>query len=163
MKTIKIITFAFFLPLFIACRESDAVVEPEENNGTTLPNITGYPIVGTNQTDNYDNSSVISAPGVSDAFYGQDAIYTSNVPNYADNGDGTVTDMVTGLMWVQTCDMDGDGDIDASDKKTSAQSLSGAASFNLGGYNDWRLPTIKELYSLILFSGVDTKVLLQMD
>lgn len=72
-----------------------------------------------------------------------------------DIGDGTVTDMVTGLMWSKSPDMNGDGIIDASDKMTYTAALAGASSFNLAGYTDWRLPTIKELYSLILFSGKD--------
>jgi hypothetical protein len=38
---------------------------------------------------------------------------------------------------------------------TYNEAVSGAESFNLAGYDDWRLPTIKELYSLILFSGTD--------
>jgi hypothetical protein len=88
-------------------------------------------------------------------FYGQDAQYLSNQPLYQDNGDSTITDLVTGLMWQKSADMDGDGDINAEDKVTYDQAVSGAESFSLAGYDDWRLPTIKELYSLIIFSGLD--------
>ncbi len=76
---------------------------------------------------------------------GQDASYGGNLPNYTDNGNGTVTDNVTGLMWQQ----------DPGDKMTYEQAVSISSSFSLAGYSDWRLPTIKELYSLILFSGTD--------
>jgi hypothetical protein len=51
--------------------------------------------------------------------------------------------------------MDGDGDINAADKMTYDAAVAGAEDFDLAGYDDWRLPTIKEQYSLILFSGVD--------
>ena len=126
-----------------------------ETTADNLPNITGYPIVGTNQTIFYDTTTEISAPAEGSAFYGQNAMYSGNAPKYVNNGDGTVTDMVTGLMWQQTPDRNGDGTINFSDKVTYTQAVDGASSCKTGGHTDWRLPTIKELYSLIMFTGID--------
>lgn len=120
-----------------------------------LPNITGYQVVGTNQTKFYNNTAEISAPATGSAFYGQNAMYSGNASKYVNNGDGTVTDMVTGLMWQQTPDRNGDGTIKSSDKVTYTQAVAGASSCKTGGHTDWRLPTIKELYSLIMFTGID--------
>jgi len=114
-----------------------------------------FPVVDTGQTNCYDDMAEIDCPVAGESFYGQDAQYSGNQPSYADNGDGTVTDNVTGLMWQQSPDTDGDGDIDAADKLSYDEAVAGASSQTTGGYSDWRLPTIKELYSLILFSGVD--------
>ena len=117
--------------------------------------IQNYPVVDTNQTLFYDNFNEITAPEPNDPFYGQDAHFEGNQPDYTDNGDGTITDNVTGLMWSKTCDTDGDGDIDYDDKMSYEEAIAGVSGVNIGGYSDWRIPTIKELYSLIIFSGVD--------
>jgi hypothetical protein len=109
-----------------------------------MPTIS-YPIADTAQGYCYDADASVPCPVVGAAFYGQDAQFSGNAPSYTDNGDGTITDNVTGLMWQQ----------DPDEKMTYIQAEAGAENFNLAGYDDWRLPTIKELYSLILFSGVD--------
>lgn len=106
---------------------------------------TSYTIVDTGQVVCYDDRSEIRCPQQGDSFYGQDAQYTGDQPAYVDNGDGTVTDLNTGLMWQQGY----------SGKVTRDQAMAGADTFDLAGYDDWRLPTINELYSLILFSGID--------
>ncbi len=105
-----------------------------------------YKIVDTNQDKCYDTLNEITPPLPGAAFYGQDAQFDGYPPSYQDNGDATVTDLVTGLMWQQQL-FDG--------KLTFDEAVAGADTFNLAGYTDWRLPTIKELYSLILFSGAD--------
>jgi len=105
----------------------------------------GYPIVDTGQERCYDAEREIRYPAAGEPFSGQDAQYLGDAPAYQDNGDGTVTDRVTGLMWQQ----------DPGAKQTYEEALKGAAACRLAGHTDWRLPTIKELYSLILFSGTD--------
>jgi len=121
-----------------------------------LPDIAGYPIVDTNQSTFFDVSSIISAPAFGDDFHGQDAQYYGHQPSYTDNGDGTLIDNVTGLMWQQSFDHNNDGEVDYSDKLSYDEILDLLEQgVSFAGYDDWRLPTIKEMYSLIIFSGRD--------
>lgn len=71
---------------------------------------------------------------------GEDADYTINPPWYTDNGDGTVTDNNTGLIWQQNED---DVQTYWSDAKAHCAGLS------LGGKLGWRLPTKFELVTLV--------------
>jgi hypothetical protein len=114
-----------------------------------------YPIVDTGQIINYDDFEEIPAPAGNEPFYGQDAQIDGLQPSYIDNGDGTITDNITGLMWQKSPDMDGDGDIDYDDKMSYEEALTEVEDFDLAGYDDWRLPSIKEIYSLIMFNGLD--------
>lgn len=108
------------------------------------PDLT-YAIVDTAQSTAYSDTGSVINPAPGQTFYGQDAHYDGFQPGFTDNGNGTVTDNVTGLMWQQA--------LPASGKLGSDAALAYAAGLTLGGHDDWRLPTIKELYSLIDFRG----------
>lgn len=86
-------------------------------------------------------------------------------PRFTDNGDGTVTDNLTGLMWLQnvTCmkthyaTFDNDGTSDDG-LVTWQHALDFVAGINAGTYSlcsadhsDWRLPNVRELFSLLDF------------
>lgn len=58
---------------------------------------------------------------------------------FVNNGDGTVTDTKTGLMWAAK---DNGIHINWTDARSYCQSYSG------GGHTDWRMPTLAELTSL---------------
>ncbi len=131
--------------LFGACSEGNELIEDNTYEIVKAISTMSYPIVSTNQTLFYGNDEQISTVTVNGQFYGQDANYSSHELNYTDNQDGTITDNVTGLMWQK----------DPGDKMTYDEAVNGAANFDLAGYSDWRLPSIKELYSLIIFSGED--------
>lgn len=106
-----------------------------------------YAIVDTGQTAFFNNKSEIQEPELGDNFYGQDAHFDGNQPSYTNNGDGTISDNVTGLMWTKSFEV-----LSYDDAIYKAKNL------KLNGYNDWRVPTIKEAYSLILFSGKDASL-----
>ena len=105
-----------------------------------------YVVVDTGQATCYENdgNAISPCPSPGESFFGQDAQYEGTKLSYQDNGDGTVTDLNTGLMWQKTPGVN----------LTWNEAVVGAEAFELAGYDDWRLPTIKELYSLIDFSGV---------
>jgi len=63
-------------------------------------------------------------------------------PRFTENGDGTVTDRLSGLMWTRNADR-ADGKIDWE------QAILGAGSCTDGGFTDWRVPNRNELESLI--------------
>lgn len=105
-----------------------------------------YPIVDTGQHRIYsDAGQLFNVPAPGDAYYGQDGRYAGNQPHYRDNGDGTVTDRVTGLMWQKNVDYD--------HPMTYEEAKVAVKKFDLGGHHDWRIPTVKQLYSLIDFRG----------
>jgi len=114
-----------------------------------------FPVPDTRQKVCYDAVGKIACPGKGEAFAGQDAQHNGTQPSYTDNGDGTITDNITGLMWVKSPDLNGDGKITVADKLSYKDAAAKPKGFTLAGHNDWRLPTIKEMYSLMDFRGVD--------
>jgi len=66
---------------------------------------------------------------------------------FTDNGNGTVTDNLTGLMWAK--------DANAAGLKTWDSALTYCNALILGGHDDWHLPNVKELLSLIDFGKSD--------
>jgi hypothetical protein len=63
-----------------------------------------------------------------------------NLESYTDNGDGTVTDNVTGLMWQQVV---------AATKYAWADAVAYCPTLTLAGHSDWRLPSVIELLSIV--------------
>ena len=89
-----------------------------------------YPVVGTGQKMCYDNYGEIAAPGAGQPFFGQDAQYKGSQPSYRDNGDGSISDLNTGLMWVKARGL----------KVAWEEAVAGAAKCRIGGHADWRMP-----------------------
>jgi len=62
---------------------------------------------------------------------------------FIDNGNNTVTDHTTGLMWQKE---------DDGVERTWEEAQEYTKQLNLAGYTDWRLPTIEELISIVKYN-----------
>jgi hypothetical protein len=78
-------------------------------------------------------------------------ILNSNAnPVFSDNGDGTVTDNRTCLMWLKDADCVGQqvwGNVNASAEVVALINGASCDGYTVGTCTDWRLPTVKELQS----------------
>jgi len=82
-------------------------------------------------------------------------------PRFTDNGDGTVTDNLTGLMWLKDANCihshyqnyDDDGNVNWQQALDFVDGINnGSYPLCAAGRNDWRLPNKDELFSLVDFS-----------
>jgi hypothetical protein len=108
--------------------------------------------VQTGQTTCYDNTgAAIDCAGT-----GQDGETQAGASHsFVDNGDGTITDEVTGLMWEKHSDDDSIHDRDNRYTFADAVGVKIAMlnSEAFAGYDDWRLPNRNELGTLINFGA----------
>ncbi len=107
-----------------------------DSNAPVLPD--------TGQSVQYDTEGKVLAESDSSFYTGQDASVQGNAPRYQDNDDGTVTDLNTGLMWQKAHDFT---------RRNMKETVAHVGSMTLAGHSDWRLPSIKELYSIANFDG----------
>jgi hypothetical protein len=111
-----------------------------------------YRLPDSGQTKCYDNAgNEIACPAPGERFHGQDGNYTGPQPAYRDNGNGTVTDLNTGLMWQQ-------GDAHNSSTRTWQQAVDYCSASALSDYHDWRLPSITELTSIVDYSRTNPAI-----
>ena len=69
------------------------------------------------------------------------------VPRFIDNGNGTVTDRLTMLMWTQNTHAIAD--------TTWSAGVQACNDLVFAGYDDWRMPNIREIASLFDFGTMD--------
>jgi len=77
------------------------------------------------------------------------------LPRFTDNGDQSVTDNLTNLMWTKSANAPGPSACGSGTNMTWQGALNYVACLNTNNYlayNDWRLPNRKEMYSLLDFS-----------
>jgi hypothetical protein len=101
-----------------------------------------YVVTHTGQRQCYDDGGKVIHPGKGEPFFGQDADFVTSPMQFKDLGDGSVRDEQTGLIWTKV-------PIECTYRQAKAK----AVECRVAGQSDWRLPTIKELYSLMDFRG----------
>jgi len=74
---------------------------------------------------------------------GDDADNDGTSKSYHDPGDGTITDLLTGLMWVRE---------DSGSQINWVSALGYCNDITTGGYIDWRVPDYYELFTMADFS-----------
>jgi hypothetical protein len=112
-------------------------------------------LLATGQKDCYGSAGLVACD--IEKARGQDAFHKLGCPpegRFVDNGDGTISDACTGLMWTKKrVDVDGDGELTPQDAKPWLEACQIAEDMTYLGHDDWRVPNVNELLSIMDFSA----------
>jgi hypothetical protein len=102
-----------------SCKKDE---EPDQDGKTTVVSL----LPDTGQSASFTSTA------------GEDSDYTINSPSFTDNLNSTITDNITGLMWQKS-----DGG-----EMTFENAIAYCDQLIVAGFDDWRLPTGSELFSV---------------
>ena len=147
---------------------SDGICSRKENGGFECGCAKGYfwghsgckkiilPHICSGQTKCYDMEKEIECPAKGEEFYGQDAQYAalgyclpqSFTIKVSDKGEKTVVDNNTGLEWQQ--------EVMPVAMISLDEAKNYCANLDIGNHNDWRLPSMDELSTLLYYDNSPT-------
>jgi len=118
-----------------------------------------YTIVDSGHQSCFNNQGEMPPTTPGQPFFGQDGNFQGHPASYTISADAlSALDNQTGLTWQRVPETNLDGILTHADKLTWEEALAQPAKLNaakFGGFNDWRLPAIKEIYSLFDCRGTD--------
>ncbi|MBF0200030.1 MAG: DUF1566 domain-containing protein [Desulfamplus sp.] len=125
-----------------------------------FPNVRSYYWSGTTNANNTDSAWVIDFNyGFAHYNYKSSSYYVRAVragqsdivsfDNLVINGDGTLTDKHTNLMWQQ---------VSTEEEMSWGEALQYCETLSLAGYNDWRLPSVMELRNIVDYNRYDPPI-----
>jgi len=140
-RTAALKALAILIPMMmVSCEENDPTEDQDDESAGEI-SVYNYWLVASGQTTLYDlDGEELGSLDPGDDLYGQDANYLrGDEMNFLDNDDGTVTDLNTGLVWQQT---------PSSQTFTWQEAVDYCDQLELDGKDDWRMPSLKELFSI---------------
>lgn len=150
--------------------DTGSVIPTEKDKKASVWPVRNLATAGATQVPKTGQTTCYDATGTSIPCIGsgQDGEHQAGVswpiPRFSDDGNGTITDNLTGLIWASDAvsgisqDSSASGTTDSYDWQRALDLISSLNTDNYLGFNDWRLPNRVELASVVNYIEADTNL-----